>query len=196
MQDRMDAQMRALRRRRIEMIPELRRLVAPVPIALQAARREHTLLGTRGLFIAADAGNQAVEAVFGESHLEALGLARGGTGGRRQPWVDGINRGAGLDGQIEIPLLAVVIAEAIHLRKLLAGVDMEGRERQTAEEHLARQPDHDVGVLAERPQQVDLLEAAEGFAEDIDALGLELVEMVHARGKVRKKFLGGPRLAR
>src|SRR3954447_6106471 len=173
--------MRALRRRRIEMIPELRRLVAHVPIALKAARREHTLLGTRGLFIAADAGNQAVEAVFGERHLEALGLARGGTGGGRQRWVDGINRRAGLDAQIEIPFLAVVIAKAIHLRKLLAGVDMEGRERQTAEERLARQPDHDVGVLAERPQQGDLLQTGKSLAEDVDARGLELVEMVHAR---------------
>src|SRR6266702_3212033 len=84
-----------------------------------------------------------------------------------------------------------MIAEAIHLRKLLAGVDMEGRERQAAEERFPRQPDHDVGVLAERPQQGDLLQAAEGLAEDIDALRLELVEMVHARGsRLDRNLLG------
>src|SRR6478752_7823318 len=196
MQDRMDAQMRALRRRCIEMIPELRRLITDVPIAFEAARREHALLGARGFLVAADAGNQAVETVFAERHLEALGLARGGTGGRRQRWVDGINRRAGLDAQIEIPLLAVVIAEAIHFRKLLAGVDMEGRERQAAEKRLACQPDHDVGVLAERPQQGDLLQTAKSLAEDVDALGLELVEMVHARGKVGRKFLRGRALGK
>src|SRR3954452_14772127 len=99
MQDRVDAQMRALRRRGVEMIPELRRLIAHVPIAFEAARREHALLGARGFLVAADAGDEAVKAVFGQRHLEALGLARGGTGSRRQRWVDGINRRAGLDAE-------------------------------------------------------------------------------------------------
>src|SRR5258707_14963577 len=56
---------------------------------------------------------------------------------------------------------------------------MHGRERQMAEEGLARQPDHHVGVLAERPQQGELLHAGERLAEDEDALGFEFVEAVH-----------------
>src|SRR5258708_40032071 len=76
MQDRMDAQMRAGRRRGVEMIPEFRRLIAHVPAALDAARREHPFLGAGRLLVAANAGEQAVEAVFGERELEALGLAR------------------------------------------------------------------------------------------------------------------------
>src|SRR4029079_13668443 len=101
-------QMRALRRRRIEMIPELRRLIAHVPIAFEPARREHALLGARRLFVAADAGDQAVKAEFAERHLQTFGVPRSGTGRRRQRWVDGIDRWAGLDAQIEIPLLSVM----------------------------------------------------------------------------------------
>src|SRR6478735_419738 len=116
------------------MIPEFRRLVAHVPIAFETARREHALLGAGGFLVATDAGDQAVKTVFGQRHLEAFGLARGGTGGRWQRWVDGIDRRAGLDAQIELPLFPVMIAEPIHLRKLLAGIDVKGRERQAAEE--------------------------------------------------------------
>ena len=107
MQDRVDAQMRARRWRGVELVPELRRLVAHVPSALEPAWREHALLGARRLFVAADAGDQSVEAVFGQRHLQAFGLARGRTRGRRQGRIDGIDRRAGLDAQIESPLLAV-----------------------------------------------------------------------------------------
>src|SRR5580704_18518944 len=61
MQDRVNAQMRARRRRGVELVPEFRRLVADVPSALSAARREHPLLGARGLFVAANAGDQSVK---------------------------------------------------------------------------------------------------------------------------------------
>ena len=117
-----------------------------------------------------------------ERELQPFGLARGGARGRRQGRIDGIDRRAGLDLEVELPFLAVAIAERIHLRKFLAGVDMQRRERHAAEERLARQPDHHVGILAERPQQRELLQPREGFAQNVDALRLELVEMVH-RGR-------------
>ena len=185
MQDRVDAQMRAGRRRGVELVPELRRLVAHVPSAFEAARREHALLRARRLFVAADAGDQSVETVFRERHLQAFGLARGRARGRRQGRIDGIDRRAGLDAQVEIPFLAVVIAERVHLRKFLAGVDMQRRERHAAEEGLARQPDHDVGVLAERPQQRELLQPRKSLAENVDALRLQRVEMVHRDAAVQ-----------
>jgi hypothetical protein len=53
------------------------------------------------------------------------------------------------------------------------------RERHAAKERLARQPDHHVGILAERPQQRELLQARERFPENVDALRLERVEMIH-----------------
>src|SRR5271169_3503344 len=83
MQDRMHAQMRARWRRGVELIPEFRRLIAHVPSALGAARREHALFGARRLFVAADAGDQSVEAVFGKRELQSFGLARGRSRGWR-----------------------------------------------------------------------------------------------------------------
>jgi len=66
MQDRMDAQMRARRRRGVELVPEFRRLVADVPSAFGAARREYPFLGAGGLFVTANTGDQPVKPVFGE----------------------------------------------------------------------------------------------------------------------------------
>src|SRR5689334_16386801 len=117
MQDRVDAQMRALWRRGVELVPELRWLIAHVPAALEPARREHALLGAGGLLIAADAGDQAVEAIFGQRPFQSLGLPRGGTCSWRQGRIDGVDRRAGLNLEIEIPFLAEAIAERVHLRK-------------------------------------------------------------------------------
>ncbi len=115
-------------------------------------------------------------ASFSPSVLRAADRAAGGKVGSTA-----LQRRAGFDLQIELPFLAVAIAKRVHLRKFLAGIDMQGRERHAAEEGLARQPDHHVGILAERPQQRQLLQPREGLPEDVDALGLERVEMVHAR---------------
>ena len=191
--------MRAGRRRGVELIPEFRRLIAHVPSAFGAARREHPFLGARRLLVAADAGDQAVEAVFGKCELQSLGLARGGSRGRRQRRIDRLDRRAGFDPEIEIPFLAVAIAKRVHLRKFLAGIDMQGRKRHPPEEGLACQPDHDVGILAQRPQQRQLLQPREGFPENVDALGLERVQMIHGRiSEVRCKHasVGGDWLDR
>ena len=48
-----------------------------------------------------------------------------------------------------------------------------------AEEGLAGEPDHDVAVLAQRPEHGQPVDAVEGLAQDVDALGFELVEMGH-----------------
>src|SRR6516164_8523487 len=181
MQDRMNAQMRALRRRGVEVVPELRRLVAHVPAPLDAARREDPLLGAGRLLVAADAGEQAVETVLGERELQSFGLARGRARRRRQGRVDGLDRRAGLDQEIELPFDRVAIAKRIHLGKLLAGIDMQSREWYAAEEGLAGEPDHHVGIFAERPQQGEVPQAREGLAENEDALRFELAEAVHGR---------------
>ena len=79
---------------------------------------------------------------------------------------------------------------------VLAGIDMQGGKRHAAEEGFARQPDHHIGVFAERPEQGDLLQPGERLAKDVDALRLELIEVIHARRgrrQTRGKFLrGGP----
>src|SRR6202035_2092092 len=77
------------------------------------------------------------------------------------------------------PFLAVAIAKRVHLGKFLAGIDVQRRKRHAAEERLARQPDHHVGILAQRPEQRELLQPREGLAENVDALRFERVEVVH-----------------
>jgi hypothetical protein len=183
MQDRMNAQMRAGRRRSVELVPELRGLIAHVPAAFESARREHALLGAGRFLIAANAGDQAVKAIFGQRPLQPFGLARGGARGRRQGRIDRVDRRAGFDLEIKIPFLAVAIAERVHLRKFLAGVDMQCRKRHAAEEGLARQPDHHVGIFSQRPQQRELLQPRKRLPQNVDALRLELVEMVHRGGR-------------
>ena len=74
---------------------------------------------------------------------------------------------------------AVAFAERVHLGKFLAGIDVHDREGHAAEEGLAREPDHHVGVFSERPQQRDVLQPRECLAQNVDALRFELVETVH-----------------
>jgi hypothetical protein len=115
--------------------------------------------------------------VRGERAPEAFGLARG----RRQRRVDRLDRRAWLDQQIELPLFGVALAERIHFRKFLAGIDVHHRAGHVAEEGLARKPDHHVGVFSKRPQDGDALEACERFAKDKNALRFQLVQAVRLR---------------
>src|SRR5258708_19633464 len=52
MQDGVNPQMRARRRRSVELVPEFRRLIAPAPPASGAARRRHPFLGAARFFLA------------------------------------------------------------------------------------------------------------------------------------------------
>src|SRR5476649_2303434 len=84
-----------------------------------------------------------------------------------------------LDDEIEISLCPVLLAKGIHLRKFFAGIDMHDRKRHAAEEGLARQPDHHVGILAERPQQRDVFQPREGLAKNENTLRFEVIKAVH-----------------
>src|SRR5436305_15318955 len=113
--------------------------------------------------------------------------------------MDSLQRRTGLYPEIELPFLAVAIAKRVHLRKLLAGVDVQRGKRHVAEEGFARQPDHDVGVFSERPQQRQLFQTRECLAKNIDALRLERVQVVHAGRKREQRvwgWLGGRLIGR
>ena len=106
--------------------------------------------------------------------------------------------GQGSISNFEVPLVRIAIAERVHLGKFLAGVDVHDRERHAAEESLARQPDHHVGIFAERPEQGEILHAREGFAQNINALRFELIEAIQVlsrcqvRSQVRCQVLRHP----
>ena len=154
MQDRMDAQMRAGRRRGVELVPEFRRLVASRPTRLRAPRGENTRslarVGSSSRRMPAIRPSKLclASASFSPSVLRAAERAAGGSVGSTASI-----GGHGSIEEVEIPLRRVAVAERVHLRKLLAGVDMHHRKRHAPEERLARDPDHHVGVFAERPEQ-------------------------------------------
>ncbi len=81
--------------------------------------------------------------------------------------------------EIEIPLLRIAVAIGIDLVEFHRGIELHHGKRHAAEECLAREPQHDIGILADRPQHAERLQPVIGFAQDVDALRLELVEMVH-----------------
>ena len=62
-----------------------------------------------------------------------------------------------------------------------AGVDLQQREGELGrEERLLRQPQHHDGVLAAGEHQDGLLELRRDLAEDVDRLGLELIELAQS----------------
>mgnify|MGYP003349138318 CR=1 FL=1 len=74
------------------------------------------------------------------------------------------------------------VAELVHLTELPRGVDVQQRERQRRwEERLLREAKHDRTVLAERVEHHRPLRLGDGLAEDVDALGLESLEMSQPR---------------
>ena len=62
--------------------------------------------------------------------------------------------------QVQVPLGREPVAVGDHLRDLERGVDVHERERHVPEERLARQPQQDRAVLADRPEHAQALEAA------------------------------------
>ena len=84
-----------------------------------------------------------------------------------------------LADEVQLPFHCIAVTEGIHLRKFLAGIDMHRGKRHMAEEGLAGEPDNDIAVLAHGPEHGQAIDAVEGFAQDVDALGFELIEMGH-----------------
>jgi len=126
-------------------------------------------------------------ALLGDQPLQPLGLARGRAGGLGQRGVDLLDRRAVAHQQVQVPLFRIAVAELVHLLELLAGVDMDHRKRHMAAEGLLGQPDHDVRVLAQRPQHPGGVDARVGLAEDVNGLRFEFVQPLH--GAVSHKEL-------
>jgi hypothetical protein len=49
------------------------------------------------------------------------------------------------------------------------------------EERLAREPQQDRAVLADRPEHSEIAERGIGFAQDVNAAVFQLIELVHVR---------------
>jgi len=100
-----------------------------------------------------------------------------------------------VDQQIEVVLAAVPVPELDHLSELPGGVDVQQREGELARvERLAGQVHHHRGVLADRVEHHRVVELGGDLADDVDALGFELLEVAQA-GRA-DEFRHGARTAR
>src|SRR5260221_638113 len=136
-----------------------------------------------GLLILLTAG------ALGDAGLDQLGddvVDRGGGAGDRTRARGAAERAIAPPVAREIELddrdhLAFQVAPDVELGPVQQrmGADMDHRERHVAEERLAHHPQHDLAVLAERPQHPELVDFVESLAQDMDAARLKRVEMIH-----------------
>jgi hypothetical protein len=89
------------------------------------------------------------------------------------------------DDHLELVFHRQRVAVPDHLRQLVAGVDVDQRERHVAEERLPRQPQQHRAVLADRPEHGELREARVRLAQQVHAAVLELIEVIDAARAAR-----------
>jgi hypothetical protein len=89
-----------------------------------------------------------------------------------------------LRGDVQRAELEQAVAKRVHFGKFLAGIDVQNEKWHAAEERLAGDPDHDVVIFAERPQQCDPPQTRERLAKDEDALRFEFVKPARGRRSV------------
>ena len=145
------------------------------------AEGEHTLLGAARFLVAPRAAEGRVEAVLVERLLQGLRLENVGVDGRGM--IDRIDAALNpvlvdMHDEFEAELLRLLVAERDHVAEFPSRVDVEqGERRLLGPECLARKMQQDGGVLADRVHQDGLAELRRRLAKNVNALGLEQVEM-------------------
>ena len=182
---------------RVEDVPQLGALVLGVPLAEVVAQADDPLLGAGLLLVAPAAAEDAVEAVPGDGVEQRLGLQRvaGAVGPLAQPAVvDPVLHRGDLEAQPEPLDGGVAVGE--HLGEVVAGVDVQHRERDRGRpERLRRDVQHDDGVLAAAEEQHRPLELGGDLADDEHRLALEDVELAEHR-QVGRRAAGRVTVAR
>src|ERR1035437_2794556 len=166
---------------RLELVPQLRRLVLEVPFHILVARAEIAFLGPRWFLVAADADNHAGEVVLQQHGLERVLLQRAAAldAGRLA-----VGKGAAAPerlivpayDELELPFPAELVAVLDHARDLETRIDVHQRKGHVPEKGLAGQPQQHRRVLANAPQHRQALKLVERLPQDIDALALEFVQ--------------------
>jgi hypothetical protein len=161
--------------------PQLGPLGLGVPAVLGRSDREHPLLGPGLLLVAAGTAEREVEAVLVEGLLQALGLPDVGV--HRRAMVERVDAPRHrvrvlVHEQLHADLGGHPVAELVHRLELPRRVDVQQRERWHRRiEGLRRQVQHAGAVLADRIQHHGLLGLRDRLAEDLDALGLQSLEV-------------------
>src|SRR5438067_1798800 len=187
--NREDADVLALADARVVEAPQLGSLRARVPLAEVVAKGENPLLRPAPLLVAAGAADRRVEAVL----LDRVEQRR-----RLQPvarrtrscllddaaLVDRLLHGRDDEPLAELRDAAVAVLD--RLREVVPRIDVHDRERKLARpERLLGEPQQDDRVLAAGEEQHRPLELRGDLTEDVDSLGLELVEVREGRERTR-----------
>jgi hypothetical protein len=98
----------------------------------------------------------------------------------------------GVDQQVEAQFLRAGVAEGDHLAELPRRVDVQQRERQPpGREGLEGEVQQHRGILADRVEHHRVLGLGDRLPEDVDALGLQPLEVAEAVGGGRGARLHG-----
>ena len=170
--------MLALAQAAVVEVPDLGALGARVPLAELVAEGQDALLRPRALLVAARAPEGGVEAVL----LDRLEQHRGLEAVARRALLPDAARVDRLlhrrDDQPLVERLDQAVAELDHLGEVVAGVDVEDRERQRAgPERLLGEAQQDERVLAAGEHQHGPLELRRDLAHDVDRLRLEPLQL-------------------
>ena len=83
-----------------------------------------------------------------------------------------------VDDELDARLRGDLVAQRVHVAELPGRIDVQQRERQRRrEEGLPRQVQHHRRILADRIEHHRPLGLGDRLAQDVDALGLEPVEV-------------------
>ena len=166
---------------RVEHVPQFRPLVLGVPLHGFVAKGEDPFLRPRPFFIAPGPAEGRIELMLPKRRHQGLGLQQLRThrAGPVFHAADALQRfGVGADDQLEVVLAGHPVAKLDHLAELEGGVHVHQRERKLVRiERLLGQPEHDRRVLADRVEHHGVLELRNHLSEDMDALGLQLLQM-------------------
>ncbi len=167
---------------RVVQVPQLGALVAGIPLPELVAQAHHPLLGPGLLLIASAAAEDRVEAVLGDRVQQGLGLQRvaGAVGSFQQPSVIQVVLHPRHEQPDAEPLdFCVTVGQ--HLGEIVAGVDVQQRERHPAgPEGLRGQVQQHGGVLAAAEQQHRPFQLGDRLPNDVQRLRLQQVEVVKA----------------
>src|SRR5690606_612857 len=138
-------------------------------------------LGARLLLVAAGPADGGIELPLVQRLLERLGLHHVGVHGstvadRADALGEAVRVGPG--AQLDPGFLRAAVAERDHLAELPGGVHVQQRDRRPRRmEGLEQQVQQHRAVLADRVHHDRVADAGRDLAQDVDALGLEPVEV-------------------
>ena len=168
-------------------VPQLGALILRVPLSGGVTEGVDALFGAGFFFVAARTAEGCVEAIVREAVEERLRLQQ--TAAAFGVENDGVcacceRRFVAPHQQLRADGARHLIAKRNHLFELVAGVDVQQREGNFAgEEGLLGEPQHDGGVFADRIEHDRIFELGGDLAQDVDALGLQQLQVAEAGGR-------------